>query len=125
VEELRQKIRTGAGVVVGAFTLAIASPASAQLDGIEVVSSALPTLDMGTMISNVVRGLMGLLAVIIVSKIIWSGFLLMTHGGNEDRKHAAEDSMKHAVVGLIVVASTATLMRHVVQRLFTMTGFGS
>lgn len=94
------------------------------MNGVEVVSSGLPVLELGTIVSNGIRGLMGLLAVFIISRIFWSWFLLMTHGGNEDRKHTAEESMKHAVVGLIVVASSASLVQMVIHRLFTLSGLG-
>lgn len=77
----------------------------------------LPSMDIRTVVASVVRSLMGLLGIIMVMQIMWGGFLMMTHEGNEDRKAEAVATLKNSVIGLLIIMSSASIVRFVVDAL--------
>ncbi|PLX20312.1 hypothetical protein C0584_06225 [Candidatus Parcubacteria bacterium] len=56
-------------------------------------------------IASVVRVFLGLLGIIFVVLIIWSGFNWMTAGGNEDQLAKAKKTITRAIIGLIITLS--------------------
>lgn len=82
----------------------------------------LPSTDIRTMVANVIRAFMGLLGLILVMQIMWGGFLMMTHGGNEDRKTKAVGTLKGAVIGMILIMMSASIADFVVDAVMNATG---
>ncbi|MBU0619972.1 MAG: pilin [Patescibacteria group bacterium] len=58
---------------------------------------------IGTVIAKVIKIALGLLGVIFVVLLVISGFKYMTAGGNEEQITKSLDTIKHAVIGLIIV----------------------
>ena len=77
----------------------------------------LPSMDIRNMVASVIRSLMGLLGIILVMQIMWGGFLMMTHEGNEDRKAEAVATLKNSIIGLLIIMSSASIVRFVVDAL--------
>jgi hypothetical protein len=123
VAELRAQLnRVAAFAAVGVLS---ALPAAAETFGVETIpgtTAELPTIGIRLVVTNVLRGFLGLLGVFVVSQIVWAVFLLMTHGGNYDRKHKAEVTLKHSVLALFVVLASSSLLRLVVNTLFDRSG---
>jgi len=80
------------------------------------------TLDFTTLVSNVIRGLTGLLGVFVVSQLLWGIFLVLGHDGNEDDRINAHKQVKHALIGLVVVISSSSLIQYVVRSLIVTSG---
>jgi len=59
--------------------------------------------DLGTIISLVIKTILGLLAVIFLVLIISAGFKWMTAGGNEQQIKDAQGTIKTAIIGLLIV----------------------
>lgn len=77
----------------------------------------LPSMDIRNVVASVIRSLMGLLGIILVMQIMWGGFLMMTHDGNEDAKAAAVATLKNSIIGLLIIMSSASIVRFVVDAL--------
>lgn len=70
-------------------------------------------------IINVVLGLMGLAAVII---IIIGGFMWMTSGGSEEKVKKAKSLMGYAIMGLIIVLIAYAAAAFIIDKLTGVTG---
>ncbi len=56
-------------------------------------------------IADVVEAFLGLLGIIFVILIILGGYNWMTAGGNEEKVTKAKETIRHAIIGLIIVVS--------------------
>lgn len=56
-------------------------------------------------IANVISGFLGLLGIIFIILIVIAGFHWMIAQGEEEKIRKAKDSIRHAIIGLIIVAS--------------------
>lgn len=62
-------------------------------------------LTIGGVVATVIKAALGFLGIIFVIIIIINGFKWMTAGGNEDKVKEAKDSIKNAIIGLIIVVA--------------------
>ncbi len=62
-------------------------------------------LTIGGVIATVIKAVLGFLGIIFVIIIIINGFKWMTAGGNEEKVKDAKDSIKNAIIGLIIVVA--------------------
>jgi hypothetical protein len=67
------------------------------------------------MVAGVIRSLMGFLGIYLVITIMWGGFLMMTHGGNEEKKAEAVATIKNGIIGMILIMSSASIAKFVVD----------
>lgn len=112
-------------MTIGALS---AVPVMAETYGLETLPggpTAIPTLSTRLVIANVIRGLMGLLAVLIVSRVIAAIFMIMTHGGNSDLKHKAYATLEHSLIGLVVVVASSSAVTYLVNTLFDRSGLAN
>jgi preprotein translocase subunit SecG len=63
---------------------------------------AAPT-DLRIVVVNIIKIVLGFLAIIFVVLIIIAGFKWMTAGGNQDRIKEATAQIKNAVIGLLII----------------------
>lgn len=112
----RHKISTIIVSSAGAFMLS-ALPALAQVDlGLGYADGlGLPSTDVRTVVANVIRALMGLIGLYLVIQIMWGGFLMMTHGGSEDKRAEAVAVLKNSVIGLMIMMMSASIARFVID----------
>ena len=82
----------------------------------------LPTLDIRMIATNLIRAFMSFLGLILLSQVMWGGFLMMTHGGNEDRKKKAASTIKDGVVGMFLILSASSIVKFVVYSILNATG---
>lgn len=114
----RHRAITVASLTTGLLLLAL--PALAQPVDLGLGYGAgigLPSMDIRNVVASVIRSLMGLLGIILVMQIMWGGFLMMTHDGNEDAKAAAVATLKNSIIGLLIIMSSASIVRFVVNAL--------
>ncbi|HZJ40914.1 MAG TPA: hypothetical protein VFD16_01455 [Candidatus Saccharimonadales bacterium] len=101
------------------FQVFIISPVSAQLltDSssldkmtIETKNAAgLGDISIGQLVSQIIKVVLGFLAIIFLILIIMAGFRWMTAGGNEEQIKKSTATIKAAVIGLIIVLAAYTI----------------
>ena len=84
------------------------------------IGEADPVLVAATII-NVVLGLVGVLAVIL---IIYGGFSWMTAAGNEEKITKAKKVLSGAIIGLIIIMASFIISSFIVKNLKTVTSLG-
>jgi hypothetical protein len=73
---------------------------------------------------NIIRLVLGLLALIAVILILYSGFLYMTSGGNETQVEKAKKVIKNAVIGLVIVLASFGIVSFIIGKMLQITGAG-
>ncbi len=63
----------------------------------------LPSESPPSIVINVMQWVLGFLGLISVIMIIWGGFTWMTAAGNEEKIKKAKEVLKAAIIGLIVI----------------------
>ncbi len=58
---------------------------------------------IGIIVANIIQTVLGLLGVIFVILIIYSGFLWMTASGNDEKIKSAQGHLRNAVIGVAIV----------------------
>lgn len=58
---------------------------------------------VGSIIASIIKTALGLLAVIFLVLMVFSGFQWMTASGNESQISKAQDTIKAALIGLVIV----------------------
>jgi cytochrome bd-type quinol oxidase subunit 2 len=64
-----------------------------------------PYISVAEIISLVIKSFLGLLGIIFVILIILGGYNWMTAAGEEEKVNKAKDTLKRAIIGLIIVVS--------------------
>jgi len=82
----------------------------------------LPATDIRVIIARIINVALGLLGIILVSIIIYGGYLYMTSGGNEEQIGKAKKILKNAVIGLAIILSAWAIVLFVMRMLGV--GFG-
>ncbi len=68
---------------------------------------------VGSIIAAIIRAILGLLAAIFMVLMILSGFRWMTAAGNESQVEKAQETIKAALIGLIVVLAAYAITYYV------------
>lgn len=112
------RTRLTAAAATGLFGILAAAPALAADPylGLEYASGiGLPNMDLRAMVVGVIRSLMGFLGLYLVLCIMWGGFLMMTHGGNEEKRAEAVATIKNGIIGMILIMSSASIAKFAVD----------
>jgi len=72
---------------------------------------------LGIIVGQVISAFLGLLGIIFVILIIYSGFKWMTAGGSPEDVKKAQDTIKRAIIGLIIIASAYAITYFVLSSL--------
>ncbi len=67
------------------------------------LTAGLGRASVGTIISSIIKAVLGLLAAIFLVLMITAGFQWMTSAGNEAQVKKAQDTIKTAIIGLVIV----------------------
>ena len=67
------------------------------------VSAGLGGSSIGSIVASIIQTILSLLAIIFLALTIFSGFQWMTAAGNEAKVEKAQDTIKAAVIGLVVI----------------------
>lgn len=73
--------------------------------------------DLGTIISLIIKLVLGLLAIIFLVLLIMAGFKWMTAGGNEQQIKDAQATIKTAVIGLVIVLAAYSITYFIFNKL--------
>lgn len=72
---------------------------------------------LGTIIATVIKGFLGLLGIIFIILIIYAGFTWMTAGGDEQKVTTAKETIKKAIIGLVIIVSAYAITAFVFKAL--------
>lgn len=76
-----------------------------------------PSGDLGVIFARIARALFGLLGIIFLILVIWSGFTIMISGGNEERVTQAKRTFVNAVIGLVIILTSYSIVTYIVRLL--------
>lgn len=112
--------------------LSFPEPVHAQLD--QSVASVEQTAvaagvaggsDLITIIGRIINVVLGFVGVILLILLIYAGFLYMTAGGDAEKVKKARDTIKNAIIGLIILASAWAIVYFIMKALAGAVGGGS
>jgi uncharacterized membrane protein YjfL (UPF0719 family) len=69
------------------------------------------------LVSQVIRTILGVVAVVATGMFVWGGVLMLTSGGNERRVKQAKDTLVWAAIGIVVIMVSWILIRFVLDSL--------
>lgn len=76
-------------------------------------------------IGAIVNGLLGVFGAIFLALIMWGGLRYMLSQGEKDQVQKAKDTIKNAILGMVVVALSYTIANFVLNTISDVTGSGS
>lgn len=76
-------------------------------------SSGISTPSVGTTIAYLISGALSLLAIIFLILIVIAGYRWMTAGGSQEIITKAKQSMKEAIIGLVIVLAAFAIVTFV------------
>jgi len=106
----------------------LAQPASfavAQTSGSTPTSTSvsipnpLPCDDATCLISQVIKYILGSIALIATFMFIWGGVMMMTAAGNEKRVEQAKETLAWALIGVVVILLSWTIIKYLLTILIT------
>jgi lysylphosphatidylglycerol synthetase-like protein (DUF2156 family) len=68
-------------------------------------------------VGKVISSILSLLGVIFLALMVYAGFLWMIAAGNEDKVTRSKDTMRRAVIGLVIVVASYALSQFIVLTL--------
>lgn len=72
---------------------------------------------VGSIVANVIKAVLGLLAIIFVILMLYAGYLWMTAQGNEDQVGKAKGIITTAIIGLIIIVAAYSITSFVFKSL--------
>ncbi|MCF6276965.1 MAG: pilin [Candidatus Magasanikbacteria bacterium] len=90
--------------------------ASSVLDQ-AVGGTGLSNASIGQIVGQVVQVALGLLGIVFVILIIYSGFLWMTSAGNEEKVGKAKKILMSSIIGLFIILSAYAITTFVFEAL--------
>lgn len=81
------------------------------------VPTAVAPGTLGQNITNIINYFLGLLGLIAVAFLIYAGILMVTAGGNEEQVGKARKIIMYAVVGIVIILLSYTIVTFVTKSL--------
>lgn len=82
-----------------------------------------PTTDTGPItayiqhiVGKIIKATLGLLGTIFLILLIYSGYLWMTAGGEEEEVTKAKTLLRNAIIGIIIVVAAGAITQFIIQR---------
>ncbi len=72
---------------------------------------------LGSVVAVIIKGFLGVLGIIFVILMIVAGFNWMTAAGEEEKINKAKDTLRAAIIGLIIVVSAYAITYFVFENL--------
>ncbi|HLD21359.1 MAG TPA: hypothetical protein VJB65_00495 [Patescibacteria group bacterium] len=106
------------------FFLPLQTLAVDLIDGSKAGSATGLGTSSPTAIAMVIIGaFLGVLGIIAVSLILYAGFKWMTAAGNQEQVKKAQEMLKNAVIGLLIILASYGIALYIFSILETATGF--
>jgi len=87
-------------------------PASVMLG-----ESGLSEFSLGAVIAIIIKAALGLLGIVFLVIIIFAGYRWMTSSGNEEEVKKAQEAIKRAIIGLVIVLMAYSITFFVFKQL--------
>lgn len=78
--------------------------------------------DATCLVSQVIRYILGIIAVIATIMFIWGGVMMLTSGGNAEQVKRAKETLVWATIGILVIMISWAVIRFVLTGLAGTTG---
>lgn len=96
----------------------LATPAMAAVS----IPNPIACGDATCLITQVIRYILGIIAVIATLMFVWGGIMMLTSAGNADRVKKAKETLAWAAIGLVVILLSWTIIRFVISGLVNTSG---
>lgn len=106
-------------LILGLCTLAAvaglcwAQPTLAQVS----IPNPIACNDATCLIGQVIRYILGVIAILATLMFIWGGVMMLTSGGNADRIRQAKETLAWAAIGVVVIILSWGIILFVLQSL--------
>lgn len=80
-----------------------------------------PQAALVLLVVEIIRIFLGFLAILLVILIIYGGYLWMTAAGNEQRVEEAQNVIRRAVIGVVIILAAAVITNYVLITVFNAT----
>jgi Type IV secretion system pilin/Bacterial Ig-like domain len=80
--------------------------------------------DIRVIIGRIIQVALGLVGVVLLSLIIYAGFLWMTAGGNEEKIADAKKYIRNAIIGLVIILAAFSIAQFIITSLIGATTGG-
>ncbi len=108
-------------ILAAVLMLAIASPALADSTGSSTSAVTIPNPiacnDATCLISQVIRYILGVIAILATLMFVWGGVMMLTSAGNADRVKRAKETLAWAAIGIIIIILSWAIIRFVLSGL--------
>lgn len=107
-----------------ALALFIGQPVLAQTDDLAAVAgnTSFGGADIITIVGNVIKVILGLLGIIFLVIVIYSGFLWMTAGGDAKQVERAKKLLINAVIGIVIILFSYAITSFIINAFLDATG---
>lgn len=107
-------------IFLAVFLFSVKFVLAGNILGVEEVDSSivLKATDPRTIAAQIINVLLGLLAIMAVSLVIYGGFVWMTSEGNEEKVSQAKRILKNGVIGLIIILAAWGIVTFIFRSLF-------
>lgn len=78
--------------------------------------------DIPTLVANAINVILGLVGIVFVILLVYSGILYLTSQGDADRVKTAKQNITNAVIGIVIIVGAYTVTQFVVGTLTTVVG---
>jgi amino acid transporter len=100
-----------------AFTPGVENAQKEQENAFKVGSGLNFSLTPGDIAATAIKTILGLLGIIFVVLIVYSGFQWMTAQGNEEKVTKARETISRAIIGLLIVIAAWSITYFVFEAL--------
>lgn len=76
-----------------------------------------PDLSLGAVVATMIKGFLGLLGVIFIILIVIAGYNWMTAAGDEEKIKKATNTIRSAIIGLLIIIAAYSITYFVFQNL--------
>lgn len=101
--------------------LAQAAPDAFNLETVRQETSLSGT-DIRVVIARIIQAVLGLIGIVAVVLILYSGYLIMTSAGNEEKVAEGKKVLINSIIGLVIILSSLAITQFVIGRLSDATG---
>ncbi len=100
---------------LAAPTIALAADPAASSE--VTLPNPITCADATCLISQVIRYILGTIAVIATLMFVWGGYMMLTSGGNADQVKKAKETLAWAAIGIIVILLSWVVIKFVLAGL--------
>ncbi|MBI5230416.1 MAG: hypothetical protein HY981_03910 [Candidatus Magasanikbacteria bacterium] len=80
-------------------------------------STGLSGTDIRVIIAKIIRAVLGLVGLIMIGFIVYTGYLWMTSDGDEEKIMTAKNMLKNLAIGLAIILMSVAIVQFVIQKL--------